>query len=72
MYAPDISKCFFNKFFGMGSLEHNKKIRMRRKEEDEKRSRPDNEKMQLWNIWKKWQRHIDILIAEQQKKKMEV
>ena len=73
MYAPDISECFFNDFFGMGSPEHNKEIRMRRREEDEKRSRPDNEKMQLWNVWKKWQRHIDILIAEQQKKKeMEV
>ena len=73
MYAPDISECFFNEFFGMGSPEHNKEIRMRRREEDEKRSRPDNEKMQLWNVWKKWHRHIDILIAEQQKKKeMEV
>lgn len=72
MYTPDISEYFFNNFFGMGSPEHNKKIRIKRREEDKKRSRPSNEKMQLWNVWKKWQRYIDILIAEQQKKKKEM
>ena len=48
MYAPDISKTFFNTIFGMGDEEHNKKLRMHR--ENQRPVRPQN--VSYWDGYK--------------------
>lgn len=49
--VPDISKMHFNELNGMGSKEHNKKLRLEREE-----NRPIRklEKIKVWNIWDKF------------------
>ena len=46
--VPDISKMHFNQLNGMGSKEHNKKLRI-----DREKARPIRkmEKIKIWNIW---------------------
>ncbi len=46
--VPDISKMHFNQLNGMGSKEHNKKLRI-----DREKARPIRkmEKIRIWNIW---------------------
>lgn len=49
LHSPDLSKWYFNKMFGLGDPEHNRKVR----EEREKRRpvRACSGKMNLWGIW---------------------
>ena len=46
---PDISKWKFNKLFGMGNQDHNRKLREERESTREER---EIKEMQLWGIWK--------------------
>lgn len=48
---PDISNWRFNEEFGMGDIEHNRKLRLDREEKREKR---DINEIKLWGIWKKY------------------
>lgn len=50
MYAPDLSKWTFNRIYGLGNKEHNRKVREARENIREKRTAKINE-MELWNIW---------------------
>lgn len=50
MYAPDISKWTFNKMFGLGDKEHNRKVRERREKARPQRNKKEND-MELWGIW---------------------
>lgn len=52
LYAPDLSKWSFNDRFGMGSETHNQELRMERHA-----ARPvhENDRIELWGIWKKYQ-----------------
>lgn len=52
MYAPDLSKWQFNRFYHMGSKAHNQKLRRERLAERPKR--PVKE-VELWGIWKVYQ-----------------
>ena len=45
---PDISQWNFNEFYGMGSKEHNTKLRLDREKE---RPMRDDEEIKLWGIW---------------------
>ena len=45
---PDISQWRFNKLFGMGNQEHNRKLRLDR---ETKRDTHDMEDIKLWGIW---------------------
>ena len=47
---PDISKMYFNKINGMGSKEHNQKLRIDR--ENARKERPIKP-IKIWNIWDK-------------------
>ncbi|VDN47310.1 Conjugal transfer protein TraG [Petrocella atlantisensis] len=49
MEAPDLSKWYFNKLFGLGDKEHNRKVREEREKKREAR-RSANE-IDTWNIW---------------------
>jgi type IV secretion system protein VirD4 len=57
MYAPDLSKSIFNKLYGLGDREHNRKLR-----EERENQRPSREganlKMELWGIWDKFNQNI--------------
>ena len=57
MYAPDLSKSVFNRMFGLGDKEHNRKVR---EERENKRSTRDigNLKIELWGIWDKFNGNI--------------
>lgn len=46
--VPDISKTYFNKINGMGSREHNQKLRIDR--ENARVERPIKQ-IKIWNIW---------------------
>jgi type IV secretion system protein VirD4 len=48
---PDLSKWYFNKLFGLGDMDFNRKIR---EERENKRQVYELEKMQLWGIWKEY------------------
>jgi type IV secretion system protein VirD4 len=50
MYAPDLTKWHFNKMFGLGNKEHNRKLRERREERRIQRTANINE-MDLWGVW---------------------
>ena len=45
---PDLSSWNFNKLFGMGNEEHNRKLR---EERETSRIETDEEEMRLWGIW---------------------
>ena len=45
---PDLSSWNFNKLFGMGNEEHNRKLR---EERETNRIETDEEEMRLWGIW---------------------
>ena len=47
--APDLSKWYFNKMFGLGDPEHNRKVREER--ENRRAIRKCDGKIQLWEIW---------------------
>jgi len=49
MNAPDLSQWYFNKLFGLGDKEHNRKVREEREKLREAR-RASNE-IDTWNIW---------------------
>ncbi|WFD10852.1 VirD4-like conjugal transfer protein, CD1115 family [Tepidibacter hydrothermalis] len=49
MYSPDLSEWFFNKIFGLGDKEHNRKIREYREEIREQRQ--SKNEIDTWNIW---------------------
>lgn len=50
MYAPDLSEWFFNRIYGLGDKEHNRKVREARENIRGKRTATISE-MDLWNIW---------------------
>ncbi len=50
MYAPDLSEWTFNKIYGLGGEDHNRKIREVRENRRKQRTTKNNE-MDLWNIW---------------------
>lgn len=49
MYSPDLSKWFFNKLFGLGGKEHNRKVREYREEIREVRE--SKNEIDTWNVW---------------------
>lgn len=49
MYSPDLSEWFFNKLFGLGGKEHNRKVREFREEIREVRKSEND--IDTWNIW---------------------
>ena len=53
MYAPDLSQMYFNKMFGLGDLEHNRKVRESR---ENRRKQKDcmMKDIDLWNIWESY------------------
>jgi len=57
IYAPDLSESIFNKLFGLGDKEHNRKVR-----EERENRRPErdgtNLKIELWGIWDKFNRNV--------------
>jgi type IV secretion system protein VirD4 len=57
IYAPDLSKCLFNKMFGLGNPEHNRKVR---EEREQKRPQRDvSAEVRLWGIWNKYNGNYD-------------
>lgn len=50
MFAPDLSQMYFNKMFGLGDIEHNRRVRELRESRRSQRSAKMND-MELWNIW---------------------
>ncbi len=50
MYSPDLSKWKFNKIFGLGDKEHNRKVRQLRENRREVRSSSMKD-MDLWGVW---------------------
>ncbi|MDZ5726384.1 MULTISPECIES: VirD4-like conjugal transfer protein, CD1115 family [unclassified Acetobacterium] len=52
MTSPDLGKWSFNDFYGLGSKEHNRVLRMIRSD-----ARPTHQEhgIQLWGIWKRYQ-----------------
>lgn len=50
MYSPDLSKWQFNKIFGLGDKEHNRKVRELRENRRRVRS-ASMEEMELWGVW---------------------
>ncbi len=57
MYAPDLSKSVYNKMYGLGDPEHNRKVR---EERESRRFERDGThiKIELWGIWDKFNRNI--------------
>ena len=49
MEASDIGACHFNELYGMGDMEHNRKIREERENARSERQVPGD--MDTWNIW---------------------
>lgn len=50
MYSPDLSQWQFNKMFGLGDKEHNRRVRELRENRRTKRSTSMSE-MDLWGVW---------------------
>ncbi len=50
--APDLSKWYFNKMYGLGDPEHNRKVRQER--ENRRPIRSCDGEMALWGIWNKF------------------
>ncbi|GAA0778413.1 hypothetical protein GCM10008908_35320 [Clostridium subterminale] len=50
MNSPDLSKWQFNKIFGFGDKEHNRKVRELRENRRKVRS-ASMEEMELWGVW---------------------
>lgn len=50
--APDLSKWYFNKMFGLGDPEHNRKVRFER--ENRRQVRTCDGKIKLWGVWNKY------------------
>ena len=48
---PDLTKWYFNKLFGMGDIEHNRKLREQRENE---RLEKQQKKIRLWGIWNEY------------------
>ncbi len=58
MISPDLSKWHYNKMFGLGNEKHNTKVRIYR--EKKRSARLSNSNMDLWGIWKFYQRGIEL------------
>jgi len=52
MISPDLSKWFFNVFFGLGDKEHNRKLREKR--EGNRKERKSSNEIDTWNIWESY------------------
>ena len=52
IHAPDLSNCYFNKMFGLGNPEHNRRVREEREHKRPQRDTKDN--LLLWGIWNKY------------------
>lgn len=58
MHAPDISQMMFNTMFGMGDMEHNRRLRLERE-----RRRPachSGGQPRFWGIWNEYVRILEI------------
>lgn len=66
---PDLSAWSLNTRFGMGDMEHNRQLRLKRRKE-----RPEHrpEEVELWNIWKKYQAILQAAAEKKQKQKEEM
>lgn len=64
MYAPDLSKWYFNRMLGLGDEEHNRRVR-----EERENKRPVmtdiKQEIVLWNIWIYYQKDIMRRLAQQ-------
>lgn len=64
MYAPDLSKWYFNRMLGLGDEEHNRRVREKREN-----NRPiitdTRQEISLWNIWVYYQKDIMRRLAQQ-------
>jgi len=64
MYAPDLSKWYFNRMCGLGDAEHNRKVR-----EEREAARPILSKktaeIPLWNIWVYYVKDLQLKEAQQ-------
>lgn len=61
MKSPDLSKWYFNKIYGLGDAEHNRRvIKMR---EDSRPERTISYTMDLWGIWKHFQAKLESEIS---------
>lgn len=58
MYAPDISKMYFNKMLGLGGKEHNRKLREIRENRRKIKEIDLSGNMDLWEIWEYYQEDI--------------
>jgi type IV secretion system protein VirD4 len=63
--APDLSKYMFNKMFGLGNKEHNRRVSMKR--EENRPSRGKAKDFELWNIWHKFNGSDDKRYREKAK-----
>ena len=64
MYAPDLSKWYFNQMLGLGDEEHNRRLR-----EERENKRPiitdTRQEIVLWSIWIYYQKDIMRRLAQQ-------
>ena len=64
MFAPDLSKWYFNQMLGLGNEEHNRRLR-----EERENKRPvitdTRQEIALWNIWIYYQKDIMRRLAQQ-------
>jgi type IV secretion system protein VirD4 len=63
MYSPDLSKWQFNKIFGLGDKEHNRKVRELRENRRKVRS-ASMEDIDLWGIWLYYTANDHLSIAK--------
>jgi len=57
MRAPDLSKCLFNKMYGLGDPEHNRHVREER--EARRPQRDGDADMELWGVWNRFNGNSD-------------
>ncbi len=50
---PDLSSWYFNKLFGLGDKEHNRKVREAR---ENKRKVMEQKEMKLWGVWNEYRK----------------
>ncbi|WDV44085.1 TraG/TraD/VirD4 family protein [Clostridiaceae bacterium M8S5] len=70
MKIPDLSKWSFNKLFGLGSREHNRKIRQFR--ESQRKERESVNEIDLWNVWEFHKEQMSTSKVLASKKKEEI
>lgn len=64
--APDLTQYMFNEMFGLGDVEHNRQLVMKREENRAGRTAPSE--MKLWGIWHKYKMSRYVKKANMHKK----